>query len=175
MEKIWGFVGSGGGAKGAWGAGVSHYLVDDLERDYKYLSGTSTGALFMSLIALHDTLSLKKAYLNVSNEDIYKISPYRFKNGKIKMNYAKIAWNILINKSKTFGDSTKLRENLLPKFFLERDFNLINKLDKELITAVTNLTKGGTEYQSTKTENYEEFHDCVFASTCAAPSMSLVE
>lgn len=179
-KEIYGFCGSGGAAKGAWGAGVCHYLVDDKGRKYDYLSGTSTGALLMNLVAIGKTLDLKDAYTSVTNEDIYKVAPYRIKksqNGafKVKMNYLKIGWNILIRGKKTFGDSTKLRENLIPKFFTIDDYNQILKENRELIACVTNLTKGASEYKSSFEENYEDFLDWVFASTCAAPFMSIVE
>jgi predicted acylesterase/phospholipase RssA len=131
MLNIYGFSGSGGGAKGAWGAGVAHYLINDLNRDYKYLSGTSTGALQSLLISLNETERLKEGYTSVTNGDIYKLAPYRIKknkkgHSKTKMNYLKIGWNMLIRKQKTFGDSSKLRTDLLPKFFTVNDFNKLN-------------------------------------------------
>lgn len=176
MEKVYGFTGSGGAAKGAWGAGVSHYLINDLKREYQFLSGTSTGALFLSFIALQDTVTLKEAYTTVTNNDIFTVAPYRKgRNGKVKMNFMKILWNILARRKKTFGDSSKLRDNLLPKFFKENDFKLINALNKECIVAVTNLTKAQTEYKSSKNETYEDFLDWTFASTCATPYMSMVK
>lgn len=180
MKHVYGFTGSGGGAKGAWGAGVAHGLVNNLNRNYDYLSGTSTGALLMNLVALGETEKLKTAYTNVTNDDIYKLAPYRIEkehNGifKTKMNFLKIGWNIFVNKQKTFGDSTKLREKLIPKFFTIDDFNKCKDNGKELISCVTNLTKGTTEYKSSLTESYEDFLDWVFISTCAAPFMSIVE
>jgi len=180
MKDIYGFAGSGGAAKGAWGAGVAHYLINDLGREYNILSGTSTGALLMNHVGLQNTEQLKKAYTGVTNEDIYKLAPYRIEkdtNGifKTKMNYFKIGWNIFFNKQKTFGDSTKIRTELLPKFFSEAEFNLARKLNIELITCVTNLTKGKIEYKSSFEETYEDFLDWIFTSTCAAPIMSIVE
>ena len=179
-DIIYGFTGSGGGAKGAWGAGIAHGLITHLNRDYNILSGTSTGALLMNLVAIRETERLKEAYTNVTNEDIYTIAPYSIKRGqngifKTKMNYFKIIWNIFINKQNTFGDSTKLRTNLIPKFFTESDFNMCYDSNKELIACVTNLTKGRAEFKSSFEENYEDFLDWVFTSTCAAPFMSVVE
>ncbi|MFW9950501.1 MAG: patatin-like phospholipase family protein [Candidatus Thorarchaeota archaeon] len=179
MKKL-GFAGSGGGAKGAWGAGVSHFLVHDLGREYKALSGTSTGALLMNLVATGQTEKLKEAYTNVNNDDIYKTAPYRIKRTKhgifkTKMNYFKIGWNIFFKKQKTFGDSSKLREVLIPQFFTKDDYLNLKEFNVELISCVTNLTKGLTEYKSSFEEEYEDFLDWIFASTCAAPFMSLVE
>lgn len=175
MKEVYGFAASGGGSKGAWGAGVSHYLISDLNKDYKYLSGTSTGALFLNFVALRDTNTLKEVYTNVTNNDIFTIQPYRKgKDGKIKLNYIRIIWNLLIKGKKTFGDSNKLREELIPKFFTQDSFKLINSLKKDCIVAVTNLTKGKTEYKELSKESYEDFLDWTFASTCATPFMSLV-
>lgn len=180
MSNIYGFAGSGGGSKGAWGAGVAHYLVNELGRDYKYLSGTSTGALQSLLISINDTLRLRDGYTNVTNDDIYKSAPYNViknKNGvyKIKMNYFRIGWNMLIRKQKTFGDSSKLRNKLLPNFFTEDDFKKLKELEKEIIVNVTNITKGLGELKSSNDYNYNDFLDWVWASTCAVPFMSLAK
>jgi len=177
---ILGFSGSGGGAKGAWGAGVAHYLVNDVGRDYKFLSGNSTGALQSLLISLNETERLKEGYTSVTNDDIYKIAPYRIKKTKkghfkTKMNYLKIGWNMLIRKQKTFGDSSKLRTELLPKFFTINDFKKLKEFEKEIVVGVTNFTTGLGEYKSSYDYEYEDFLDWVWASTCAVPFMSLVE
>lgn len=180
MDKIYGYTASGGGSTGAWGGGVSEFLVHDLGRKYKYLSGTSTGALLMNMVGSGDMSMAKIAYTTVTNKDIYKLSPYRIienKNGvfETKLNYWRIAWNILIRKQNTFGDSTKLRTDLIPRFFTKDVFDNILMNDRELIACVTNITKGCTEYKSSKENEYEDFLDWVFASTCAAPFMSIVE
>jgi NTE family protein len=180
MEKIYGFCGSGGGAKGAWGGGVSEFLVNDLDRKYSYLSGTSTGSLLMNLISIGEMERLKEAYTSVTNKDIYTISPYRIvssKNGvfKTKMNYLKIGYNILFRKSKTFGDSSKLREVTIPKFFTKDDYYRIREENKELFACVTNLTLGVNEFKSSKKCSYDDFLDWIYASSCAAPIMSIVE
>lgn len=181
-HEIWGYAASGGGAKGAWGGGVSDYLTNDLNRNYKYLAGTSTGNLLMGLVSLRKIDLLKTAYTSVNNNDIYSIPPYKIeesKNGvfKTKMNFLKIGWNIFGRKKNTFGDSTRLREKVIPKFFTKSDFDLTRELEKELIATVTNLTLGRTEYKSSITEDmtYEDFCDWIYASACAAPFMSIVE
>lgn len=179
-DKIYGYTASGGGATGAWGGGVSEFLINDLGRKYKYLSGTSTGALLMNMVGSRDMSTAKLAYTSVTNDDIYKLSPYKVienKNGvfETKLNYWNIAWNILIRKQNTFGDSTKLRDTLIPKFFTQKAFDHILMSDIELIACVTNITKGCTEYKSNKDNAYEDFLDWIFASSCATPFMSIVE
>lgn len=180
--EVWGYAASGGGAKGAWGGGVSDYLTNKLNRDYKYLAGSSTGNLLMGLVSLRKIDTLKTAYTSVSNDDIYSIPPYTIQSAKkgvfkTKMNYFKIGWNILMNKSKTFGDSTRLREEVIPKFFTHEDFLLTRELHKELIATVTNLTLGKTEFKSSLAQDmeYEDFLDWMYASACAAPFMSIVQ
>jgi NTE family protein len=178
MESIYGFVASGGGAKGAWGGGVAQYLIEELGRDYKYLSGTSTGALLMVLAAAGDMPLAKEAYTSVTNDDIYTLCPYRVKKSKngnftTRMAYVKIGWNLLIRKQKTFGDSTKLRVDTIPKFITNDKFEKIKGEEKEMIAAVTNLTLGTCDLKSSLEYNYEDFMDWVYASTCAAPFMSI--
>lgn len=180
IEK-WGYAASGGGAKGAWGGGVSQYLTEELGRDYEVLAGTSTGNLLMNLVALKRMALLKEAYTGVNNDDIYDLAPYRIasvKNGvfKTKMNYFKIGWNIFVKKQVTFGDSTKLRRELIPKFFTKKDYEEVLSLNKELISCVVNLTLARHETKSNMDDKmtYEDFLDWVWASTCAAPYMSVV-
>ena len=182
IEEKWGYAASGGGAKGAWGGGVSDYLTNVEGRDYDLLAGTSTGCLLMNLVALHKMDLLKQAYTTVDNDDIYTLAPYTIKNNqngnfKTKMNYLKIGWNIFVKKQHTFGDSSKLRDELIPKFFTEADYNKVIENNKELIACVTNLTLGKTEHKSNLDEGmtYEDFLDWVWASTGAAPIMSIVE
>jgi NTE family protein len=180
MNKVYGFCGSGGGAKGAWGGGISEFLIKDLNRNYSFLSGTSTGSLLMNLISIGEIDRLKEAYTNITNKDIYTISPYRItssKNGvfKTKMNYLKIGYNILFRNSKTFGDSSRLREVTIPKFFTKDDYYKIKEENIELFACVTNLTLGSKEFKSSKRYSYSDFLDWIYASACAAPIMSIIE
>ena len=179
-KKI-GLVIGGGGSKGAWGSGVVHGLMQDHKRNYSDFAGTSTGALIALLAANGETLRLKEAYTSVSDKDIYRISPYRVKrkrNGvyKTKMNIFKIAWNIFVRSQKTFGDSSKIRTDLLPKFYDMLDYQITHDLGKNITVSVTNLTTGLTEYKSLQDDGmtYEDFLDWVWASTCAAPFMSIL-
>lgn len=180
-NKIYGYVASGGGSKGAWGGGVSEYLIKDLKRNYKYLSGTSTGNLLMGLVASKEIDKLYQAYTSVTNKDIYSIPPYTIKSSKngifkTRMNYLRIAYNMFIRGKKTFGDSTVLREKTIPEFFTEENYNKVLKSDIELISTVTNLTHGKTEFKSNfdPGTGYKEFLDWMYASACAVPFMSIV-
>ncbi len=182
MKEVWGYAASGGGSKGAWGGGVSDYLTTELGRNYDMLAGTSTGNLLMNFVALKKIKTLKTAYTTVNNDDIYTLAPYRVtssQNGnfKTKMNYLKIAWNIFVRRQKTLGDSSKLRDEVIPKFFTKDDYDTTVSLGKELIACVTNLTLGKTEYKSNLDEDmtYDDFCDWIWGSTCAAPIMSMLE
>jgi NTE family protein len=181
-KEVWGYVASGGGAKGAWSGGVSEYLTTKLNRDYQHLAGSSTGNLLMNLVALKKIKLLRQAYTTVSNKDIYKLAPFTLKKNehgliKTKANYFKIAWNIFFRRKKTFGDSTNLRKNVIPQFLTKDDYETALALNKEIIACVTNLTLGKPEYKSNMDEGmtYEDFMDWVFASAAAAPIMSIVE
>jgi NTE family protein len=181
-KKIWGYAASGGGGLGAWGGGVSEHLTTNLKRNYQCLSGTSTGSLLMNLVALKKIDILRTAYTTVNNKDIYTTEPYRvisINDGlyKEKLNLFNIFYNVIIKKQKTFGDSTNLRTEVIPKFFTEDDFLDVLRQGKDLIACVTNITLGRIEYHSCLDENtsYNDFLDWIWASCCAAPFMSIVE
>ena len=182
MKEIRGYTASGGGSKGAWGGGVSEYLINNLNRNYEHLSGTSTGSLMIGLVSLKKIELLKSAYTSVNNKDIYTLAPYTVRkqiNGvfKTKLNYWNIIKNTIFKRQKTFGDSSRLRDIILPKFFSSDDYETSRSLKKELIVGVTNLTKGQTEYYTNLEDGmtYNDFLDWTFASTCAAPFMSIIE
>ncbi len=183
MSKIVkGLALSGGGAKGAWGAGVLKCLYDNDPTDYKILGGTSTGSLLMCLVALHKHDTLKEAYTSVNNDDIYKISPFtikRYKDGtaKASINYINLFYNTIIRGQNTFGDSSDLRNKIIPKFFKEEDYNQIIENKINLFASVTNLTTGDLEYKSVlePSMTYEDFLDWVYASACAVPFLSIVK
>ncbi len=171
---------SGGGSKGAWGGGVLQYLSEINDYDYSIIGGVSTGSLLMPLTSLKKFDVLKEAYTSVSNSDIFKVSPFKVKNKdgniSIKTNYLNIIYNTLIRRQKTFGDSTKLRENLIPKFFTHQDWLTVKEKNIDLFACTTNLTTGELEYKGSLDQHmtYEDFMDWMFASTCAAPFLSIL-
>lgn len=66
----------GGGARGAWGAGMVKGLINQNKESYKLIVGTSTGALMSPLIALNKFDTLKYAYTNIKTRDIFKLNPF---------------------------------------------------------------------------------------------------
>ena len=52
---------SGGGSKGAFGGGVAQYLIEEEEKEYDLLIGTSTGSLLTPFIAIKKMDTLKES------------------------------------------------------------------------------------------------------------------
>lgn len=72
-------VHSGGGAKGAWGAGVIKYLLDDLQKTYDIFCGVSVGAINAAFLAQYKYGEEKEAantlynlWLQLDSSKIYK-------------------------------------------------------------------------------------------------------
>lgn len=65
---------SGGGAKGAFTAGVVHYMEDDLGKSFDLAVGTSTGSLVGGPALLGEFKYLRNMYTSVENADILKNS-----------------------------------------------------------------------------------------------------
>lgn len=170
---------SGGGSKGAFAGGICEHLINDLGKDYDIYLGSSTGSLLVPLLALGRIHDLKEGYTNVTQNDIFKLSPFKIiqnKNGvtKIEMDYWNVFKNIIIKKKRTFGDSSNLRQ-YIRKFVDNNTYKDLMLLDKEVIVCVSNVTLGQKEFKSNKNYEWEDFVDWMYASACAPPFMSLVE
>jgi NTE family protein len=179
MKNKKGLVISGGGAKGAFAGGLSEYLVNNLKNDYTIFVGTSTGNLLIPFIALGEFEMLKEAYTSVTQDDIFTLNPFKVKlnnNGIIKtgINYWNVFKNIIINKQKTFGDSSALRA-FIKKFFDNDLYKRLLLTDKEVSSCVVNVTLGQKEFKCNKNYDWSDFTDWMYVSCCAPPFMSLVE
>ena len=163
-----GLVISGGGSRGAWGAGIAKGIHEFQNRRYDVFIGSSTGSLMSPLIAAEEFDKLEEAYTNINNDSIYKVDPFK-KNGKIK--YLLAFWRFITRKL-SIGDSSNLK-NLIHEFFKEETFDKIKKLKKEVITAVTNINTGNAEYYSTNDTKYEDFVDWMNASASAPIIMNV--
>ncbi len=76
---------SGGGARGAFAAGLLQALHEsEYKRDYKYAVGTSTGALIVPLVLTEKYPELKKHYTTTRQKDIFNRSPFNKRTGKVK-------------------------------------------------------------------------------------------
>ncbi len=163
---------SGGGSKGAFAGGVCHYLLKDQNRDYDLLLGSSTGALILPFVALDDTERLHHAYLNITQRDIFRVSPFLLKeDGNVAINH----WNVLrmfSRGSSTFGDSTPLLD-LIRRLFRPADYDKILYARKDIIVCVSNLSLRRVEFKSIQDYSYESFTEWMWASANFLPFMSL--
>lgn len=169
---------SGGGSKGSFAGGIVQYLRET-GKDWDFYAGTSTGALMIPMVASDHIQDLKIAYTSITPEKIFKLNPFFIKsinNGEIKfgINHFSIAKNLIINKSKSLGDSSNLRKTL-EEFLTEDIYNHLRDSDKEVIVSVTNLTTESVEFKSIHSETWSDFLDWMWASGSATPFMSVVE
>jgi predicted patatin/cPLA2 family phospholipase len=169
---------SGGGSKGSFAGGIVQYLKE-MGKDWDLYAGTSTGALITPMVASNRIDELKTAYTSITPEKIFKLNPFFIKsinNGEIKfgINHFSIAKNLIINKSKSLGDSSNLRKTI-EEFLTEDIYSQLRDSDKEVIVSVTNLTTESVEFKSIHSETYSDFLDWMWASGSATPFMSVVE
>jgi predicted acylesterase/phospholipase RssA len=169
---------SGGGSMGAYAGGVIEYLMET-GLDWDIYTGTSTGSLITPMIACGEIDDLKKAYTSIKPGDIFSLNPFRFKsvrNGEFKfgINHINIMRNLIFRKSKSLGDASNLRETI-KKFLTTDRFNKVRGLNREVIVSVCNLTFDSLEFKSILEEEYEDFVDWMWASSCAPPFMNVVE
>ena len=165
---------SGGGSKGAFAGGVLEYL----NSEYDLYIGTSTGALIVPLVAADEIQKLKFCYTNTTQEDIFKVSPFKVSKKDdgsfdVDMNFLNIAYNLIIRRKKSFGDSSNLRKKI-EEFVNSNDFEAIKSSCVDVLICVTNSNLGIAEYKSIKDCTLSEFHDWIWASTSAYPFMDTV-
>jgi len=167
---------SGGGSKGAFAGGVAHYLIEEAQREYDILVGTSTGSLLISHLGLGKINKIREIYSSVDQESIFNNCPFviRKKHGSdiISMNH----WNILknfIRGKKTFGESENLR-TLIRDSITPREFETLKNGPKDIVVTVSNLSLNQVEYKSINDFDYDEFCDWIWISSNYTPFMSLV-
>lgn len=150
---------SGGGARGAWGAGFAKRLTDSLGI-YNVMFGTSTGSLMGPLVLLGDFERLRQAYTTVTQEKIFDVNPFR-RNGELRT-YNSVL-RVLFRK-KTLGESHNLRK-LIDAFVKEEDYAKIRQ-SKVLGVAVVELTSGDKQIKlSTDIAMLTEMKDWIWASS----------
>ena len=166
---------SGGGSKGAFAGGVAQYLMEDKGRRYDMFLGTSTGSLLVPHLAVNNIGKLYDIFTNVSQRDVFSISPFvqHKKDGRefVSINY----FNSLIQfikRKRTFGESGALRKNI-KRNFTEKEFESIKKSGIDVVVTVANLTKSSVEYKSILDFDHDEFCDWIWISCNYIPFMSL--
>jgi predicted patatin/cPLA2 family phospholipase len=169
---------SGGGSKGAFAGGVAQYLIEEAGHEYDLLIGTSTGSLLVPFLAVKKLDKLKEAYTTVTQDDIFKINPFKIKKDemgstKIGINYLNVLWNVTFRGKNAFGDASNLR-NLINKFMTERDYEIIRESGKEVLVCTTNLTLAQAEFKSTNDYGWKDYGDWMLASSTVPPFMEYV-
>lgn len=136
---------SGGGARGAWGAGFANYLVRKYGKPYRYVVGTSTGSLMAPLIVLNDFAALKQAYTTVTQKDLFNVNPFKA-NGSLRTLNA--IWRLITHK-KTFGESVNMR-NWIGTFLTEERYQQIINADpaREIMVCSLNFNTGEDGYHA---------------------------
>lgn len=169
---------SGGGCKGAFAGGVAEYLINDRKLNYEILIGTSTGSLLVPQLAIGEVEAVKTAYTNVTNKDIYNVSPFkvmRGKNGKFtaRMHHFNIL-RMLLKGKKTFGEHKNLLKTIR-KTMPEEHFDRIKESGKKVIASVSNLSLNIVEYKYAADCTYDDFTEWMWTSTSYVPFMGIVE
>ncbi|MBI1769962.1 MAG: patatin-like phospholipase family protein [Bacteroidetes bacterium] len=141
---------SGGGAYGAWGAGLCQRLHDVDHYDYKIVIGTSTGSLMAPLVLQNNYTLLKTAYTSVTQGDIFSVNPFK-PNGQIRGLVA--GWRFIFNNS--LGETYPLRK-LIKKWYTQSDYDAIKQQGKELIVTVANMSDGEPYYMSSNKYDYDD-------------------
>lgn len=166
---------SGGGSKGAFGGGVSQYLIEEQNKDYDIYIGSSTGSLLVPLLSIKKLDKLKEAYTNVTQKDIFKINPFKIKknkNGstKVAIDYINIIYNVFFRKKRSFGDASNLK-TLIEKFLTERDYNITKENKKEVLICTTNMTLAKTEFKSNIDYGWKDYVEWMVSSATVPPFM----
>lgn len=167
---------SGGGSKGAFAGGVAQFLLENKKIKYDFFIGTSTGSLLIPHLALGNIEKIRSIYTNVNMSKIFNVNPFivRKKNGidVVSINHFNVLLQFFKGK-RTFGESKKLR-TYIKKHLPVEEFNLIKKMETDVIVTVTNLTNNQAEYKSIKDCTYDEFCDWIWISSNYIPFMSIV-
>ncbi|MCY1484791.1 Patatin-like phospholipase [compost metagenome] len=167
---------SGGGSKGAFAGGVAQYLIKEKNICYDLFIGSSTGSLLIPHLALDKEDKIFKLYTNVDMDKIFSVNPFIIKHKKnqevITINHFNVIMQFMKGK-RTFGESKNLK-NYIEDNFSKEEFAELRNSSKEIIVAVTNITKNSVEYKSILDCCYEDFCDWIWISCNYIPFMSLV-
>lgn len=169
---------SGGGSKGAFAGGVAQYLIQDAKRQYDILIGTSTGSLLIPQLAIGNIDKIRKAYTNVSQQDIYNVCPFLIKHDKEGKIFTKInhvnTIKMFLKGKRTFGDHQNLLHTIR-QTISEADYELIRSSKKKIIATVSNLSLNIVEYKYASDYSYKDFTEWMWISTSFVPFMGIVE
>lgn len=168
-----GLVVSGGGAWGAYGAG----LLAGLNKEYDVIGGISTGALMSPLVALKEFDILEEAYTSVEDSDIFDLKWYKpnpiTKKGKVNILAVIYA---LITGNESLATAKSMRK-LIDKFLTEEHFNLIKEKGTNILIGTQNLREkpSNIHYFDVQDCVFDDFKDWMWASAVAPFYCNLVE
>ncbi|MBM4277032.1 MAG: hypothetical protein FJ130_03995 [Deltaproteobacteria bacterium] len=150
---------SGGGAKGAFTAGVVKYLMVELGLNFDLVVGTSTGALIAPLVASQDIANLVHFYENVEQQDILTDRP-----------------DLLAFLFSDALNDTKPLERLITKFFGDRTrYEKLIRSSTEMFVAVVNMQTGEIEYGNQHQDTKPTLLKKILASACVPVMMPPVK
>jgi len=150
---------SGGGAKGAFTAGVVKYLMVELGFNFDLVVGTSTGALIAPLVASQDIANLIHFYENVEQQDILKDRP-----------------DLLAFLFSDALNDTKPLERLITKFFGDRRrYERLIRSSTEIFVTVVNMQTGEIEYGNQHRDSKPTLLKKILASACVPVMMPPVK
>ncbi|HMP28176.1 MAG TPA: patatin-like phospholipase family protein [Saprospiraceae bacterium] len=169
---------SGGGSKGAFAGGLAEYLISNKGTKYDLFVGCSTGSLLVPFLALNEISLIRDTYTNVTQSDIFNISPFKiktFEDGSFKSSMNHFS-NIMmfLKRKRTFGESEALRQTI-KRIYTPSLHEKAQSLGLKVVITVSNITLNKVEYKYLKDYDYGEFCDWIWASTCMAPFMSIYE
>jgi predicted acylesterase/phospholipase RssA len=150
---------SGGGAKGAFTAGVVKYLMVELGLNFDLVAGTSTGALIAPLVASQDIANLIHFYENVEQQDILTDRP-----------------DLLAFLFSDALNDTKPLERLIHKFFGDkRRYERLLHSSTEMFVTVVNMQTGEIEYGNQHRDSKPTLLKKILASACVPVMMPPVK
>lgn len=154
-----GIVVGGGGSMGAYGVGVTDYMISIEKKDWDIYVGTSTGNLIVPLLALSKMKVLKDVYTNITNDDVYSVNPF---NKDYSFNILNAVWRLLRGK-KSIGEPGGLK-NVISDSYTQSDHDLIRTLGKKVYSTVTNASYNKAEFKYQSECSYSDYKDWMLAS-----------
>ena len=136
---------SGGGCRGAWGAGLAKRLTKE-HGVYNVAFGTSTGSLMIPLILQSKFDDLERGYTTVTAKDIFDVNPFR-EDGEFRWFNA---LKRILFKKPTLGETNALRR-LIDSFVKDDDYVQLRAQKKFFGVGVVNMKTGekATKYSAT--------------------------
>lgn len=135
---------SGGGCRGAWGAGLAKRLTQQ-HGVYNVAFGTSTGSLMIPLILQNKFDDLERGYTTVTGKDIFDVNPFR-NDGEFRWFNALVR---IVSKKPTLGETNALRR-LIDRFVKDEDYIWLREQKKFFGVGVVNMKNGekATKYST---------------------------